>query len=134
MSTPLRRIPRTILPDLIDWFEDPFFVLRPYLEYTEDGRCLIKTELAGIDAEKDLDVTVGTGYVTIRAKQSGAIPGTHGTEFGYGPCSRTVALPGGIDPADVTASYRDGILTVSIGPKTAETDEAARKITVQTGE
>ena len=58
MSTPLRRTPRPILPDMIDWFEDPFFKLRPYLEYREDGRCLIKAELPGIDPGKDLDVTV----------------------------------------------------------------------------
>jgi len=46
---------------MIDWFEDPFFKLRPYLEYREDGRCLIKAELPGIDPGKDLDVTVSAG-------------------------------------------------------------------------
>jgi HSP20 family protein len=132
MSTPLRRTPKTILPDMIDWFEDPFFMLRPYLEYGEDGRCLIKAELPGIDPDKDLDVTVGAGRVTIRVQQSRTIEGRRGSEFGYGPFSRTVSLPG-VDPADVTASFRDGILTVSIGPKSAETDKPARKLTVQTG-
>ena len=133
MSTPLRRTPRTILPDMIDWFEDPFFMLRPYLEYSEDGRCLIKAELPGIDPEKDLDVTVGADRVTIGVRRSGTIEGRRGSDFGHGPFSRTVSLPGRVDPADVTASFRDGILTVSIGPKTAETDKPARKISVETG-
>jgi HSP20 family molecular chaperone IbpA len=107
-------------------------VLRPYLEYTEDGRCLIKAELPGIDPEKDLDVTVGADRVTIRVRWSGTIEGRRCSEFGYGPFSRTVSLPGRVDPADVTASFRDGILTVSIGPKTAETDKPARNLMVQT--
>jgi hypothetical protein len=31
MSTLLRRDPRTMFPDLIEWFEEPFMTLRPYL-------------------------------------------------------------------------------------------------------
>ena len=36
---------RTVFPDVVDWFEEPFLTLRPYLaqpirveEYAEDGR------------------------------------------------------------------------------------------------
>src|SRR5689334_18505971 len=31
MSTLLRRDPRTMFPDLVEWFEEPFLTLRPYL-------------------------------------------------------------------------------------------------------
>ncbi len=27
----LHRDPKTIVPDLVDWFEEPFLTLRPYL-------------------------------------------------------------------------------------------------------
>jgi HSP20 family protein len=68
MSIVMRRDPRTVFPDLVDWFEEPFLTLRPYLaqpirveEYVEGDRYLVKAELAGIDPEKNLEVTVGAG-------------------------------------------------------------------------
>src|SRR5581483_6271500 len=56
MST-LRHVdPRTMFPDLIEWFEEPFMTLRPYLaqpikveEFVADEHYMIRAELAGID-------------------------------------------------------------------------------------
>jgi hypothetical protein len=31
MSNILHRNPKSVVPDLIDWFEEPFLSLRPYL-------------------------------------------------------------------------------------------------------
>jgi len=31
MSTLLRRDPRVMFPELVEWFEEPFLTLRPYL-------------------------------------------------------------------------------------------------------
>src|SRR5579871_3912888 len=77
MSITLRRDPRTVIPDLIDWFEEPFLTLRPHLgqpirieDYTEDGHYLVRAEIAGIDPEKDLEVSVGGGYLSIHAERS----------------------------------------------------------------
>ena len=68
MSTLLRRDPRTLFPDLVEWFEEPFMTLRPYLaqpirveDYLEDDHYIVRAELAGIDPEKDVEVTVGAG-------------------------------------------------------------------------
>jgi len=140
MNTLLRKDPRAILPDMIEWFEDPFFTLRPYLappirveEYTEDGRYLIKAELAGLKPEEDLDVLVGSGDLTIRAHRSGTTEGKRRSEFRYGSFTRTMPLPDNADPDDVTAGYRDGILAISVGLKTAEADEGPRKVTVKAG-
>jgi len=122
MSTLLHRDPRTIFPELVDWFEEPFLTLRPYLaqpirveEYVEDGHYMIRAELAGIDPEKDVEVAVGAGYVTIRAERSDKTEGKHRSEFRYGSFSRTMGLPANADEDAVTASYRDGILTISSG-------------------
>jgi HSP20 family protein len=138
MSTLLHRDPRTIFPDLVDWFEEPFLTLRPYLaqpirveEYVEDNHYMIRAELAGIDPEKDVEVTVGSGYLTIRAERSDKTEGKHRSEFRYGSFSRIMGLPANADEDAVTASYRDGILTVSVGLKT-EQKASAKKIEVAT--
>jgi len=139
MSTLLHRDPKTVFPDLIDWFEAPFVTLRPYLaqpirveEYAEGDHYLIRAELAGIDPEKDVEVTVGSGYLTIRAERSETTEGKHRSEFRYGSFSRTLPLPANADEDAITASYRDGILTISVGLK-AEQKESAKKIEITSG-
>jgi HSP20 family protein len=139
MSNLLHRDPRTIFPDLVDWFEEPFLTLRPYLaqpirveEYVEGDRYMIRAELAGLDPEKDVEVTVGSGYLTIRAERSDKTEGKHRSEFRYGSFSRTMGLPANADEDAVSASYRDGILTISVGLKT-EQKASAKKIEVATG-
>jgi len=137
MSALLRRDPRTMFPDLVDWFEAPFMTLRPYLaqpirieDYVEDDHYVIRAELAGIDPEKDVEITVGSGYLTIRAERADKTEGKHRSEFRYGSFTRSMTLPPTANEDDVTASYRDGILTVSVGLK-AEKTESARKIEIK---
>ena len=137
MSIIMRRDPRTVFPDLVDWFEEPFLTLRPYLgqairieDYTEDdGHYVVRAEIAGIDPDKDLEVMAGAGYLTIRAHRAGAVEDKHRSEFRYGSFSRTVQLPDGADSDDVTASYAKGILTIRVGMKGPE-KEAAKKVQV----
>ena len=138
MSSILRRDPKTMVPDLIDWFEAPFVTLRPYLaqpirveEYAADGRYIVKAELAGLDPAKEAEVTVGAGYLTIRAERHDTVEGPHRSEFRYGVFSRTLALPADANPDDVTADYADGILTVTVGVKEAQADQV-RKIEITT--
>ncbi len=125
-----------MVPDLIDWFEEPFLTLRPYLaqpirveESITDDHYTVRAELAGIDPEKDVEVTVGSGYLTIHAKRTDKTEGKHRSEFRYGSFTRSLPLPPSTDDDDVTAAYRDGILTVSVGLK-GEKKESARKIDV----
>ena len=137
MSTLLRRDPRTMFPDLVEWFEEPFLTLRPYLgqpirieDFVEGDHYLVRAELAGIDPEKDVEVTVGSGYLTIRAERHDKTEGKHRTEFRYGSFSRSLPLPGDANADDVTASYDHGILTVSVGLKAEKKDEV-KKIEVK---
>jgi HSP20 family molecular chaperone IbpA len=129
MSTLLHRDPRTMFPDLIEWFEEPFMTLRPYLaqpikieEFVKDEHYMIRAELAGIDPEKDVEITVGSGYLAIRAERHDKTEGKHRSEFRYGSFTRVLPLPGTANEDDITASYRDGILTVSVGLKAAKKD------------
>jgi HSP20 family protein len=139
MSTLLRRDPRTVFPDLVDWFEAPFLTLRPYLgqpikveEYVEGDHYMIRAELPGIDPAKDVEVTVGSGYLTISVERSDKIEAKHRSEFRYGSFTRSLMLPVNADEEAVTASYQDGILTISVGLKT-EKKEPAKKIEITTG-
>jgi HSP20 family protein len=138
MNIILHRDPRTVVPDLIDWFEEPFLTLRPYLgqaikveDYTEDGHYVVRAEVAGIDPEKELEVEAGDGYLTIRALRSGKIEDKHRTEFRYGSFSRTIELPSTADTDNVTAECANGILTIKLGIK-GERQEAMKKVKVIT--
>jgi HSP20 family protein len=139
MSSLLHRDPRTMFPDMVDWFEAPFLTLRPYLaqpirveDYVEGDHYMIRAELAGIDPEKDIEVTVGSGYLTIRAERSERTESRHRSEFRYGSFSRTLPLPANADEDAVTASYRDGILAISVALK-IEKKEPVKKIEVTSG-
>ncbi len=140
MSAIMRRDPRHAIPDFIDWFEEPFLTLRPYLgqpirieDYTEDGHYVVRAEIAGIDPEKDLEVSVGAGLLSIRAARSSHVEGKHRSEFRYGSFSRTIELPPGADADDVTAEYAGGILTVKVAVK-GEKKETVKRIPVIAGE
>ena len=137
MSTLLRRDPRAMFPDLVDWFEEPFMTLRPYLaqairieDFVEDDRYTVRAELAGIDPAKDVEVTVGAGYLTIHAERHDKTEGKHRTEFRYGTFTRSLPLPSTANEEDVKATYHDGILTISVGLR-AEKKEEVKKIEVK---
>jgi HSP20 family molecular chaperone IbpA len=137
MNMLLRRDPRTVFPDLVEWFEEPFLTLRPYLaqairveDFIEGDHYVVRAELAGIDPAKDVEVTVGSGYLTIRAERHDTTEAKHRTEFRYGSFSRSLPLPGDANADDVTASYDHGILTVTVGLKAAVKGEV-KKIEVR---
>jgi HSP20 family protein len=139
MSALLRRDPRTMFPDLMDWFESPFVTLRPYLaqairieDYFDGDHYVVRAELAGIDPAKDVEITVGDGYLTIRAERTDKAEDKHRSEFRYGSFSRTISLPAAADEDNVTADYRDGILTVTVGMK-PEKKVAAKKVEIAAG-
>jgi HSP20 family protein len=73
----------------------------------------------GIDASK-IDLTIDRGVLRISGERSSGIPEDDGRvtvyarERGSGSFMRAVALPDDVDPGHVNASYRDGVLHVSI--------------------
>ena len=111
-----------------DWYDTGWLRIE---ELREGDNLIIKAELPGIDPDKDVEVVVGSGYLTIRAERSDRTEGKHRSEFRYGSFSRTMGLPANADEDAVTASYRDGILTISVGLKT-EQKASAKKIEVVT--
>lgn len=137
MSALTRLEPRGLFPDLFDWLESPFSMLRPFTahpmrleDYVEDGHYVVRAELPGLDPEKQVEVTVSNGILTIHAERHEKTETKHRSEFYYGVYSRHIPLPEGADENDVTATYDKGILEVSVGLKEKE-KEAGRQIPVK---
>jgi HSP20 family protein len=95
----------------------------PPLDMAEDKDSLVATvEIPGLTKE-NLDISVHEGVLSVsgeRLRPSGGESGeTHRRERVYGRFHRSISLPKPVKVEAVKASYRDGILTVTL-PKTEE--------------
>ena len=124
------------LADMLDWLEsgtgltlkeESHFIRVE--NYTENGRSVIRAELPGVDPNKDIELTVQDDYLTIKGERREEKRDTQHSEFHYGAFARSVRLPQGTDPTDVTATSRDGILEVSFPATSAAA--APKSIPVQ---
>lgn len=137
MSTLTRRDYRGPFVDIFDWLESPWTVLRPVThqpmrleDYVKDHRYVVRAELPGIDPEKDLEVTVSKGVLTISATRHEETEGKHLSEFRYGTFTRSLALPAGADEDHIQASYDKGVLEVVVSIRDQEAAKAQKRIPV----
>jgi len=100
----------------------------PMEQYSDGTGYVIRLEIPGVDPARDLSVSVETGTLSVRAERRSARTDQVQTEFHYGSLARDVALPLGSNVDDVTASCRDGILTVRIGMQPEH--QGARRVKV----
>ena len=101
-------------------------------EFRRNGDYVVRAEIPGCDPEKDIDVSVSKGMLTIEASREEKTEEEHRTEFTYGEFMRAVSLPSGVDEKAVNASYENGILEVTVKmPK--EALQAPRRIEVKRG-
>jgi HSP20 family protein len=112
---------------LFDWpeFFRGFEPFRTFLaaqlqveEFLEDGMLVIRVELAGIDPDKDLELTVSGGVLHVRAerRQDKTVEdkGEYRSELRYGAFSRVLPLPVGTSEQGITATYTAGILEIRV--------------------
>src|SRR5215470_12107793 len=101
---------------------------------TEKGYKVV-AELPGMD-EKNIEVKIANGRLMIKGekqeekqeeKQDYYI-----RERSFGSFERTFPVPDGVELDKVDASFKKGVLTVTL-PKTAEAQKAEKKITVKAG-
>jgi HSP20 family molecular chaperone IbpA len=97
-------------------------------DFVQDDRYVLRAELPGMDPEKDIDVTVSGGVLTIRADRLDETEGAHRSEFRYGAFTRSLPLPANADEAHIQASYGSGILEVDVPLK--EAGDAQRRIPI----
>lgn len=99
-------------------------------EQVEDGKYVLRAELPGIDPDKDVNVTIRNGTLTINAKREQSESREGYSEFSYGEFTRSVTLPQGFVENEVKAGYRDGILTVTV--PVAEAKDEGTEVKIET--
>lgn len=99
--------------------------------FQTDDDVVIQSTIAGIDPEKDIDISITTDMVTIKGTRSPEqkikSSDYYYQELYWGPFSRSVILPVDVDTEDAKASYKNGILTIRL-PKLEK--NRAKKIKV----
>jgi HSP20 family protein len=125
------------------WFDRPFGDLRLWKglvedvllkveEFEADGKMIVRAEMPGLDPDKDVEITVSDGQLHVRAERRSETMTDdkkgYRSEFRYGMFERTLKLPAGASEKDITATYTDGILELSIPIDTSETE--AKRIAV----
>lgn len=99
--------------------------------WADEESLLVSAELPGV-LVADIDVSVDGDSLTISgARKSDQLPESaryHRRERGMGDFSRSIQLPIKVDSEKVAASFRDGILTITL-PRAEE--EKPKKITIQ---
>ncbi len=129
-------------PSLSELWHGAFHPIR--IEDTvENDRYVVRAELPGIDPEKDVEVSVANGVLNVSAERQEQTTEKGRSEFRYGSFRRRVTLPQGAQEDAVEASYRDGILEISVPISSsgttsrsipvARSGESQTKVTTQSG-
>ncbi len=114
-------VPR-LWSDVAEWFDVDLATRGGLIrmeDHVSDTEYTVRAELPGLDPEKDVQITVTHGVLTIHAERKEEKQARHRTEFRYGMMQRSVRLPANADEDKVTASYGKGILEVTVPLKAA---------------
>ncbi|UCG79643.1 MAG: Hsp20/alpha crystallin family protein [Desulfobacterales bacterium] len=111
--------------------EDGMWV--PSVDVSETAKeVVVKAELPGMDP-KEIDVSVHADILTLRGerKQEKEEKGEnfHRMERSYGSFSRSIQLPAEVDSGKVNATYKDGVLKITM-PKTKQAETKKIEIKV----
>ena len=104
-------------------------------EFIDGEQLVVKAEIPGVDPDRDIDVSIDNGVLTIAAERRESSrekldKGFH-SEFRYGSFVRQVRLPAGTSPEVVSATYKDGVLEIRMPKPSAEA--VSRRIQIQRG-
>ncbi len=114
--------------------EETFGAYAPQVEVTESETDVrVSAELPGLD-EKNIEVSLADGVLTIRgekkAEQEDKGKNYYRRERSYGAFHRAIALPAEVDEAKAEASFKKGVLTITL-PKMPEAQQRVKKIDVK---
>ena len=110
------------------------FPADPAVDVTETEKAYeITAELPGMD-EKGVEVNVSNGGITIKGEKKEETEEKkkdyYVSERRYGSFERHFGLPEGVDADKIEATFKNGILKVTL-PKTAEAQKTAKKIDIK---
>ena len=112
--------------ELFDWFENEMAMApllhRPLLpasplrieEHLDEKTYTLRVEIPGIDPDRDVELTIAEGVLSVRAERQETKTEANRSEFRYGSFQRSVALPTNANADKVSATYTDGILLVTV--------------------
>jgi len=110
---------------------DDFFMPSPYFRsestawnwnpsvdiYNEDDSIVLKAELPGIDKD-NINIDVKDRVLTLKGERSSdnevKEDSYYRREMSFGKFERRFSLPDHVDPDDIKADYKDGILRIEI--------------------
>ncbi len=103
--------------------ETALFDWRPAVDTYEEGdKIVIKAELPGVKKE-DVSIDVKDSVLTIKGERKHEEnineDNYYRRESAYGKFQRAFTLPDAVDPEQIEATYKDGVLKVSV-PKAEE--------------
>jgi HSP20 family protein len=100
---------------------------------TDDREVVLKAELPDMKRE-DISLTFENGVLTLtgerRSEHDARRENYHRMERHHGTFSRSFTLPNTVDAARITASYKDGVLTVRL-PRRDEAKPKAIAVNVE---
>jgi len=137
MTTLTKRGSTSPFAELVDWLEAGWPSAREWRLGTqmvriedrlEDDRYVLRAEIPGIDPEKDVEITVQDGILTISGERKETVSEKGRSEFHYGSFLRRVPLPAGAREDALTATYEDGIIEITVPVQ--PTQPAARTVPI----
>jgi HSP20 family protein len=100
--------------------------------YEDEQGFWVEAAVPGFD-QKDVEIAIEDGVLTVKGERKNETPEPNRTyfvrEIGSGAFSRSFRLPSNVDPNKVSASYKQGVLTIEL----LKREEAKpRRITIET--
>jgi HSP20 family protein len=101
----------------------------PNLEVTETGaEVKIVAELPGLE-QKDVELTLSDGVLKLAGEKKSESEGALYSERWHGQFRRSLRIGPEVDADKVSASFKNGVLTVTL-PKRPEAQTEARRIPI----
>jgi len=121
MSTLIRGEHGSLINELVTWMSevtnDPDIRVE---EYVDGDQHVIRADLPGVDPNHDIELHVESGVLRLRGQRREEEREKTRTEIRYGSFERVLALPPGTTADQVSATYVNGVLTVTFpaqGPR-----------------
>jgi HSP20 family protein len=126
VAAPTGRTTESLATAAVDWM--------PALEtFERDGKLVLQADLPGLSAD-DVTIEIDDGVLTLsgerREEREFDDNGTRRTERQYGRFIRSIGLPEGVSAEDVQASFRDGVLEITV-PLPQTSQQQRRKVEIQ---